>query len=387
MGRPGDEQLYTLTSADRPYRTIVEEMGEGAATTTEAGTVLHVNRQLTRLAGSPPGDLVGTAVDRLFVAEDGDRLRSLLEAGPGETTRAELTLASATDTRVPVLVSVTGLDIEGVLVRCLVVSDLTDLHHARQLLTDAVEKSARQVVELEQTNQRLNESNAELAQFAYITSHDLSEPLRTISGFADLLQHRYADQLDAGAREMLDFISSGVTRMQQLIDDLLVYSRLDTRAGPPVDVDSHEVVASVLADLHQRITEPRATVRVDPLPVVRADRTQLGQVFANLIRNSLTFVAPGVDPRIHIHAEPAGEHRRFTVADNGIGIPDRFREQVFGMFKRLHTREEYPGTGIGLCIVQKVVRRHGGQVWIAESAEPGTQVVFTLPGPEGGRRD
>ena len=168
---------------------------------------------------------------------------------------------------------------------------------------------------------------------------------------------------------------------------MLAYSRVDTQAKPFTAVDAQQVFETVLADLHGRINETGAIVHGRTLPVLNADHTQLAQVFANLIRNALTFVADDVTPQVLVWAEPDGGAWRFTVADNGIGIPPEHRQRVFGMFKRLHTRDVYPGTGVGLAIVQKVVQRHDGIVWIEDNPGGGSRLIFTIPdadpGPDG----
>ena len=239
---------------------------------------------------------------------------------------------------------------------------------------------AAHAADLERANAELTRSNEDLAQFAYAASHDLSEPLRCISGFADLLRVRYHGSLDTDADAFLDFITAGTARMQHLIDDLLAHSRVTTRAQPLTPVDLREVLDTVLADLDARIGDTGARVRIDTtLPVVTGDATQLTQVFTNLIRNAITFHAPGTTPDVHVSADRDGRCWRFTVADNGIGIPPEHRERVFGMFKRLHSRDSYPGTGVGLAIVQKAVHHHDGTVTITDNPGGGTRITVTIP--------
>lgn len=372
------EQLYSLSSADRPYRTIVEDMGEGAATISRRGVVVFANRQLCDLVQRSPSDLLGSDVADLVVEADQQALSQILQREPGETARSELTMSRADTTGVPVLASATGLDIDGVIVRCLVVTDLSEQKQTERDLAEAVTELASRASELERTIAELARSNEELTQFAYITSHDLSEPLRTVSGFADLLMSRYQGQLEPEAVEFIEYIVAGTQRMQLLINDLLAYGRVDTRAQAMKPIDTDHLVRATLADLAARIEEVHAEIRVDDLPPVIGDPSQLRQVFLNLLRNALMFARDGVPPEIHVSGVQEGDGWRFTVADNGIGISPDHRQQVFGMFRRLHTREEYPGTGIGLAIVEKVVYRHGGRVWIEENEGGGTKMVFTL---------
>lgn len=385
LGDPGDPRLYTLASADRPYRVIVDEMGEGAATVSERGVLLYVNRRLAELIGRDRRELVGSDLGALVADQDRAVLAALLSCVAGETRRAEMTLIGRDGTQVPTLASVTGLDMEGMLVRCLVSADLTGRRSAERRIAAANAAIAEHAAELERANTELTRSNDELAQFAYAASHDLAEPLRTVGGFAELLRDRYRGRLDADADEFIDFITTGTTRMQQLINDLLAFSRVDSRADPFQPVDLQDVFDGAIADLGGLLGRTGAIVECEPLPTLPADPTQLAQVFANLIRNAVTFVDAGVPPRVAVSAAPdvlpdGGAGYRFTFSDNGIGIPVQHRDRVFGMFKRLHSRDHYPGTGIGLAIVQKVVQRHGGVIWIEDNPGGGTQLNFTLPG-------
>jgi PAS domain S-box-containing protein len=242
---------------------------------------------------------------------------------------------------------------------------------------------ARRARELEQANVDLGRSNDELEQFAYIASHDLSEPLRAISGPISLVARRYQGQLDDEAEQFIAFAVDGCQRMQKMIDDLLVYSRVGRVERSLEVVDCNLVINTVLTALGPAIAETGAVIHVEPLPVVRAESTQLSQVFQNLILNALKFVTIGVAPEVAVAAEPVGAEWRFTVTDNGIGIDPQHRDRIFGMFKRLHSREDYPGTGIGLALVKKIVERHGGRIGVEDNpAGAGTRFWFTFPAEE-----
>jgi len=223
----------------------------------------------------------------------------------------------------------------------------------------------------------LASSNAELEQFAYVASHDLSEPLRAISGPIQLLARRYEGQLGEEADEYIGFAVDGCQRMQDIINGLLGYSRVGRVEGVLAPVDCNLVVRAALSGLASVIKETGADVSVGELPTVRADVTQLSLVFQNLISNALKFVAPGVRPVVVVGTERFGDGWRFTVTDNGIGIDRRHRDRIFGMFKRLHGREDYPGTGIGLALVKKIVERHGGGIGVDERPESGSRFWFT----------
>jgi PAS domain S-box-containing protein len=232
--------------------------------------------------------------------------------------------------------------------------------------------------ELERRATELQRSNAELERFAYIASHDLQEPLRMMASYAQLLEQRYQGRLDTDADEFIGFITDGAERMRQLIRDLLMFSRVDTRAKPFHKVDCQTIFEKVLTDLRVAIAEAQATVTAEPLPTLIADDTQLSQLLRNLISNAIKFRA-SAPPEVHIAAAETDGHWQFSVRDNGIGIDPKYSDQVFVIFKRLHGRTEYPGTGIGLAVCKKIVERHGGRIWVESTPGHGTTFFFTIP--------
>ena len=233
--------------------------------------------------------------------------------------------------------------------------------------------------ELTLLNAELARSNAELEQFAYVATHDLQEPLRAVASCVQLLQKRYEGQLDARADEFIAHAVDGTKRMQTLIDDLLAYSRIGTRANAIATANCEFVLQEALDDLAVAMKESQAVVTHDPLPIVRADATQLAQLFQNLIANAIKFRGDRA-PRIHVSATHVGDAWRFSIADNGIGMEPQYFERIFMVFQRLHTRKKYQGTGIGLAICKKVVERHGGRIWVESQFGSGATFFFTLPG-------
>ena len=228
----------------------------------------------------------------------------------------------------------------------------------------------------------LQRSNEELEQFAYVASHDLQEPLRMVSSFVELLAKDYGGQLGSDADRYIHFAVEGASRMQALINDLLQYSRVGTRGKQLRPTPCDAVVETAVANLQAAIAEAGATVTHDPLPTVLADETQLMQLFQNLIGNAIKFRG-GRPPRVHVGAEPRDGEWAFSVRDNGIGIDPQFAERIFLIFQRLHEREKYPGTGIGLAICKKIVERHGGRIWLDSAPGRGSTFHFTLRPAEG----
>ncbi len=233
--------------------------------------------------------------------------------------------------------------------------------------------------ELKRTLTELARSNAELEQFAYVASHDLQEPLRAVAGCVEILEKDYRGKLGTGADELMRHAVEGATRMQTLIHDLLAFSRVATRGQPFAPVDGNTALHHALANLSAAIRESGAAITHDPLPTLRGDPTQLTQLFQNLIGNGIKFCA-GRHPEIHIGAQRQDGRWRFTVRDNGIGIDPQYRARIFVIFQRLHTRTEYPGTGIGLAICKRIVERHGGEISV--ESEPGQGSVFSFTIPE-----
>jgi PAS domain S-box-containing protein len=224
----------------------------------------------------------------------------------------------------------------------------------------------------------LSHSNTELQQFAYAASHDLQEPLRAMTGFSELLLRNHGNALDGEGREFIAYIIDAASRMQQLIEDLLSYSRLHTRAKPFEQVDLNKVLDTVLLNLTLSVEESGADVEYSDLPVVVCDRQQIVQLFQNLVGNAIKYRKPDEPPRVKISAVERPRTWEFTVSDNGIGIKEEFKEVIFHMFQRLHSREEYSGTGIGLALCRRIVERHGGTIWAESEYGIGTRFYFTL---------
>jgi PAS domain S-box-containing protein len=237
----------------------------------------------------------------------------------------------------------------------------------------------RDITERRRAAEEMERSNRELQQFAYVASHDLQEPLRMVSGFLQMLRDKYGESLDDKAKGYIQFAVDGAGRMSQLIRDLLEYSRVQTRERQPSPTDMNEVLGHAVANCSGSIAEAGATITYDDLPTVMGNQTQLTQLFQNLIGNALKFRRRGVGPVIHISVCTDKDQWLFCVQDNGIGIPEEQLERIFRIFQRLHTREQYPGTGIGLAICKKIIELHGGKIWVESKLGEGSQFLFTLP--------
>jgi two-component system, chemotaxis family, sensor kinase Cph1 len=237
----------------------------------------------------------------------------------------------------------------------------------------------RQAEELALLAQDLERSNAELKKFAYVASHDLQEPLNQVANYVQLLEMRYDSALDEDAKEFINFAVDGVGLMQTLIDDVLAYSKVDLKGIECQLMNVEDAVTQAIANLRGRIAETQALVTYDPMPHLVADSTQLMQLFQNLIGNAVKFRQSEQPPRIHISVERTEESWKFGVRDNGIGLDLKFSDRIFVIFQRLHTRDEYPGSGMGLAICKKIVECHRGQIWVESELGQGATFYFTLP--------
>ncbi|OEC88369.1 hypothetical protein A9507_04845 [Methanobacterium sp. A39] len=237
------------------------------------------------------------------------------------------------------------------------------------------------ITERKKLEEDLKRSNNELKQFAYVASHDLQEPLRTIVSFTQLLAKRYEGKLDKDADEFVDFIVDASIRMKQQIDDLLEFSGVMTHGGNFEKINMNDVLKQVISSLNTLINENNAKISCDPLPEVVADHRQLARLFQNIIINSIKFRKPDEAPKIHISAKKDEENNEyiFSVSDNGIGIESQYQDRIFTIFQRLHPMEEYKGTGIGLSVAKKIVERHGGLIWVESKFGKGSTFYFTIP--------
>jgi signal transduction histidine kinase len=331
-----------------------------------------------RLVGAEAA-AIGAGGARLlaFQGTDRPRAQALVEAGAG--VDGELRSDGGSAIAIPLPLNAgpgTLVAVAGPFTPLFGADEVARLRQYAVALTTALDRVAL-VQEIQETAEDLARSNRALEEFVYVASHDLQEPLRTVTGYVQLLQRRYQGKLDPDADEFIGFAVEGASRMQALINDLLTYSRVGSKDARLVETDFGDVVDEVLAGLQAAVEESGAEVSHGRLPKLVADRRQMVQLFQNLIGNAIKFHSDD-PPRVEIHAGRDGEAWRFAVRDNGIGIPPEHHDRIFNLFQRLHARDEYPGTGIGLALCRRIVERHGGRIWVESEPRKGSTFYFTI---------
>lgn len=362
------------------FDLLLEAAPDAMVVSDTAGRIVLVNAMAERMFGYSRGEMIGQPIEvlvpsRYRARHVGDREAYVHDPEPRYMAdRRELFARRKDGSEFPVEISLIPVPTDAGMLVTSAVRDVTE----RKAAQDALERK----------REALERSNAELEQFAYVASHDLQEPLRMVSSYAQLLARRYRGQLDEDADEFIGYMVDGAMRMQALINDLLAYSRVGTRSQPFQVTEADAVLRQVLSDLRAAIEESGAEVHSEPLPAVMADAAQLAQVFQNLISNAIKFRGDR-PPRVRVDACREDGMVVFAVADNGIGIDPAYRDRIFLLFQRLHTRQDYPGTGIGLAICKKVVERHGGRIWVDAAPGQGTVFHFSIPAAakEGGAHD
>jgi PAS domain S-box-containing protein len=359
-----------LSASEALYRQTFELATTGIAHVDLTGRFMKVNRRLCEILGYSEKELIGRSVKEISHPEDRsltDSQRMRVRSGEKPSVRFEKRYIRQNGTIVWVDLSVA------------LACDASGVPQYEIALFDDITERKKAEAALRGAHEELKRSNAELEQFAYVASHDLQEPLRMVSSYTQLLMRRYGDKLDGDAKEFTAFIVDGATRMKQLIEDLLAYSRVGTRDRNFKPADAESSLKRALTNLRAALQDSGATVTQDKLPTIPCDEVQLAQLFQNLIGNALKFRQPDAAPAVHVGAAEHGEEWEFTVRDNGIGIEPQYFERIFMVFQRLHNKGEYPGTGIGLAIVKKVVERHGGRIWVQSQPGAGTTFHFTMP--------
>jgi PAS domain S-box-containing protein len=361
---------YLLEEHSARTRAIVETAVDGIITIDARGLIQSVNPSVERIFGYTAEEMLGRNVNMLmpepFFSEHDQYLSNYVTTGQKKIIGLgrEVQGQRKDGTVFPLDLAVSEIVLEGQRLFTGLVRDITDRKRTENELKEAVENLSR--------------SNSELEQFAYVASHDLQEPLRMVASYVQLLSRRYQGKLDAEADQFINFAVDGAMRMQKLIQDLLTFSRVGHRGQTFKPVDLHRIIDQAMENLHLFIQENDAKITFEHLPVVYGDESELLQLFQNLLDNALKFRST-VAPQVHLSARMDNRHWEITIKDNGIGIDAKYFDRIFLVFQRLHNKEKYSGTGIGLAICKKIVERHGGRIWVGTPDDPGATFHFTLP--------
>lgn len=360
--------------SDERFRLVVEACPSGMIMTDTGGRIVLINAEAERLFGYAREELFGKSIDVLVPATvragHGKHRETFVERPEARRMGIgrDLYGVRRNGARVPIEIGLNPIHTGDGLMILSAITDITERKRAARALAEQSEE--------------LQRSNADLEQFAYVASHDLQEPLRMVASYTELLSEHYKGTLDEKTEKYIHYTIDGARRMQQLVKDLLAYSRAGSRDKISAPIKSEIVVKRVLDDLKIAIEQSHAEIVCDQLPAVSGDAMQLAQVFQNLIGNALKFRGAH-PPHIHIGAEQSNGQWVFRVGDNGIGIDKQYAERVFQMFQRLHERGRYDGSGIGLAIAKRIVERNGGRIWFDSEPEKGATFYFTVPKMQG----
>ncbi len=376
-----DGKLYTLTTVqdigemldmrniaarnEQIRRLLMNAALDAVICTDRKGRISFWNRQAEAIFGWTAEEAAGKDLAQLIFRDNGCRINDSLNS------LRELLAYRREGNEFPIEFTVVPIDEDNDSFLCIFIRDISERKKNEAILRELNLEMSRNIDEL-------GKSNLELEQFAYIASHDLQEPLRMVTGFLTQLDKKYRDLLDDKGREYLHFAVDGAVRMRQIILDLLEYSRADKTDAPLEDVDLDRVVAELIELNREPLKEAGGVITHSPLPVVKTRRIPITQVFQNLIGNAIKYRRPGVRPEIRISCEDIQSHYKFSIADNGIGIPAKYFEKIFVVFQRLHLREQYSGTGIGLAICKKIIEGYGGRIWVESQEDKGSTFYFTI---------
>lgn len=356
-----------LRESEERYRTIVEYSNDLIWTSDIDGNFTFCNKRAEKLVGYTLEELKGKKFTSFIIEEDQSKVIDIFHnVIIGQPREYETTVTNRYGKKITIAVNKAPIYSKGKIIGTSAFGrDITEQKKAEENLL--------------KTTKELERSNKELEQFAYVASHDLQEPLRTISSLTELLAHRYKGKFDPDADKFINYIISGTKRMQEMINDLLALSRIGTKGKEFLPTNLEDVFEKVIANLHTLIVKNNASITIDKMPIIDADEYQLVQLFQNLIDNAIKFRKKDLCPEIYISSKKVVNEWIFSVKDNGIGIDPKNFYKLFVIFQRLHSREEYEGTGIGLALCKKIVTRHGGRIWIESKPGEGSTFYFSIP--------
>ncbi|WP_431061633.1 PAS domain-containing sensor histidine kinase [Methanobacterium sp.] len=363
------EAYNSLKESESKFKTLAESSPDIINRIDKEFKTVYINPAIIEISDKTPEHFIGKNIDKLGIPEEFTvplKEKTIKAFNTREILEFETEMPTVKGLKTFYTYLTPEFDENGEVNTVFTVShDITELKQAENHLKEII--------------QELERSNAELQSFAYITSHDLQEPLRTIASFAQLLQRRYKGQLDSNADEFIDYMVNGSIRMKDMIQGLLDYSRVGTQGGEYSEFNSEVAVSNALSNLRSAIEECHAEVTYNNLPTIIADKDQITRVFQNLLGNALKFRKKGIKPEIHISAQKTDNEYVFSVNDNGIGLEEQYSVKIFEVFKRLHSIGEYQGGGIGLAIVKRIIETHGGRIWLESSLGKGSTFYFTIP--------
>ena len=380
-----EDRVATLAAR---FQVSVEAAPAGIVMIDQQGKILLVNAATERMFDYSRDDLVGQSIELLV--PDAHRGRHPQDRQAFFAAKQSRQMGTGKDlygrrrdgTGIPVEIGLNVVDsTDGVVVLGTIV-DITErkmLEADQARMAEALKQQAESLAVL---NSQLAESNEELEQFAYVASHDLQTPLRQVTSFAEFLEQEYKGKLDETADEYINWIVDGSKRMQALINDLLEYSRIESRGSPFGPISMNQIVDDTLLLLRLEIEESGGSVTRDDLPAIRGDKSQVSRLMQNLIGNGLKYRGDEA-PKVHIFADESDAGVTVSVQDNGIGIEPSYHERIFEVFRRLHTQQEYPGTGIGLAVCKRIANRHGGKIWLESEVGKGSTFSFMIPNDQG----
>lgn len=366
-----EEAYNSSKESESKFKTLAESSPDIINRIDKEFKTVYINPAIIEISGKPPEHFIGKNIDKLGIPEEFTvplKEKTMKTFNTREIQEFETEMPTVEGLKTFYTYLAPEFDEKREVITVFTVShDITELKQAEKHLKESI--------------QELERSNQELEQFAYVSSHDLQEPLRTIASFTQLLERRYKGQLDADADEFMDYIVEAAVRMKAQIEGLLEYSRVGTKGEKFKPVNMNKIVNQTIQSLNTSIKEVNANIKVDELPEVMGDENQLQRAFQNLISNAIKFKKQEEPLKIHIFANKNEKNKEyvFSVQDNGIGIEEQYLERIFTIFQRLHTRDVYEGTGIGLSVVKRIIERHGGRVWVESEFGVGSTFYFTIP--------